>query len=455
MTLTHETRRQTGRVKPAVVTDGVLVNVTLPPELFDRPPNIPLIHQVVVAQQAAARQGTHSTKRRGEVRGGGRKPHKQKGTGRARQGSTRAPQYVGGGVVHGPKPRDYHQRTPKKMKAGALLGALSARARDGRIHVMGSFGLDNGPYTKQARHALRVVGDIDLTRFLVVLTGDDFDLGMSFRNVPNVHLLNVDQLNTRDVLLSDEVVFTLEAYDWFVASRLGGPDGQVSDDLADGNVESLKAAENGHTVPVDGDDTTSVASPDVTSDAARNGPDKTSHQGQLLQRAHEVAMRMGTGTSYKSSDPTIDGWSVSSKDLEYVAIERHADYVFVTWPSTLTPEDAVKFFSKVAGHAAAVYVESGEDDYLAFEDSKADWKKISKLTDVKYLRADIGSEVLIWEEPLDAKLSDNRFQMFEPRVSSRRLLALIDDTTERDVAGTIVKHFETAEFDLLPLEETA
>ena len=108
---------------------GAVAKVDLPAEIFDVAINIPLIHQVVVAQQAAARQGTHSTKRRGEVRGGGRKPHKQKGTGRARQGSTRAPQFAGGGVVHGPKPRDYSERTPKKMKAAALRGALSDRAR--------------------------------------------------------------------------------------------------------------------------------------------------------------------------------------------------------------------------------------------------------------------------------------------------------------------------------------
>ncbi len=114
------------------------VKVDLPAEIFDVKTNIALIHQVVVAQQAAARQGTHSTKSRGEVRGGGAKPYKQKGTGRARQGSTRAPQFVGGGVVHGPEPRDYDQRTPKKMKAAALRGALSDRARAGRVHVVES-----------------------------------------------------------------------------------------------------------------------------------------------------------------------------------------------------------------------------------------------------------------------------------------------------------------------------
>ncbi len=130
------------------------VNVELPAEIFDVETNIPLIHQVVVAQQAAARQGTHATKTRGDVRGGGRKPYKQKGTGRARQGSTRAPQFAGGGTVHGPQPRDYDQRTPKKMKAAALRGALSDRARAGRVHVLKDVVAGDVPSTKSALAAI-------------------------------------------------------------------------------------------------------------------------------------------------------------------------------------------------------------------------------------------------------------------------------------------------------------
>ncbi|GAB3660378.1 50S ribosomal protein L4 [Nocardioides korecus] len=190
------------------------VNVDLPAEIFGVETNIPLIHQVVVAQQAAARQGTHATKTRGEVRGGGRKPYKQKGTGRARQGSTRAPQFVGGGVVHGPQPRDYDQRTPKKMKAAALRGALSDRARSGRIHVVESLVTGTVPSTKAAVAAL-----VDLSghrRQLVVLERDDTVTWLSLRNVASVHLLAVDQLNTYDVLLSDDVIFTQGAYDSFV-----------------------------------------------------------------------------------------------------------------------------------------------------------------------------------------------------------------------------------------------
>ncbi|GEP36541.1 50S ribosomal protein L4 [Nocardioides psychrotolerans] len=193
------------------------LKVELPAEIFDVAVNIPLIHQVVVAQQAAARQGTHSTKRRGEVRGGGRKPYKQKGTGRARQGSTRAPQFVGGGVVHGPKPRDYDQRTPKKMKAAALRGALSDRARNERIHVVESLVVGDKPSTKAALAAL-----VDLsprTRFLVVLERTDSITWLSLRNAAQVHIVAVDQLNTYDVLASDDVVITKGAYDVLVNGK--------------------------------------------------------------------------------------------------------------------------------------------------------------------------------------------------------------------------------------------
>jgi large subunit ribosomal protein L4 len=192
----------------------VASKVDLPAAIFDVEVNIPLIHQVVVAQQAAARQGTASTKRRGEVRGGGRKPYKQKGTGRARQGSTRAPQFAGGGVVHGPKPRDYDQRTPKKMKAAALRGALSDRARDDRIHVVDGFGLGDTPSTKTALASLIAISDRH--KFLVVLERTDAVTWLSLRNAPEVHIVAVDQLNTYDVVASDDVVFTRGAFDAFV-----------------------------------------------------------------------------------------------------------------------------------------------------------------------------------------------------------------------------------------------
>jgi large subunit ribosomal protein L4 len=192
-------------------TDGT---VELPAEVFDVQANLPLMHQVVVAQQAAARQGTHDTKTRGEVRGGGKKPYRQKGTGRARQGSLRAPQYAGGGIVHGPTPRDYSQRTPKKMKAAALRGALSDRARAGRVHVVTSFLDGDTPSTKSALATL--AGLTGPSRVLVVAERTDELTWLSLRNAPAVHLLDPGQLNTYDVLVNDEVVFTRAALDAFV-----------------------------------------------------------------------------------------------------------------------------------------------------------------------------------------------------------------------------------------------
>ena len=190
------------------------VDVELAPEIFEAKINIPLIHQVVVAQLAAARQGTHKTKTRGEVRGGGRKPYRQKGTGRARQGSTRAPQFAGGGIVHGPQPRDYTQKTPKKMKAAALRGALSDRARDGRVHVIESFVGGDKPSTKAAIATLRKA--TESTKVLVVLSSTDELNWLSLRNEATVHLLEAGQLNTYDVLVADEVVFTKDALDEFL-----------------------------------------------------------------------------------------------------------------------------------------------------------------------------------------------------------------------------------------------
>ncbi|HET9778086.1 MAG TPA: 50S ribosomal protein L4 [Propionibacteriaceae bacterium] len=186
----------------------------LPAELFDVPANIPLMHQVVTAQLAAARQGTHSTKSRGEVRGGGAKPYRQKGTGRARQGSKRAPQFVGGGTVHGPQPRSYAQRTPKKMITAALRGALSDRARDGRVHVVSELVSGDVPSTKAALAALAAVTTSD--KLLVVIHRDEDLAWLSLRNVATVHVIVVDQLNAYDVLVNDDVVFTSAALHAYV-----------------------------------------------------------------------------------------------------------------------------------------------------------------------------------------------------------------------------------------------
>jgi len=188
----------------------------LPADLFDVDVNVPLIHQVVVAQLAAARQGTHKTKTRGEVSGAGRKPFKQKGTGRARQGSIRAPQMTGGGIVHGPVPRSYAQRTPKKMIAAALLGALSDRARGGRVHVVSAFASE-APSTKIASDLLSTIAN---RKHVLVVAGRSEDASIkSVRNIQTVHVLHADQLNAYDVLVSDDVVFTTEGLAAFVGAK--------------------------------------------------------------------------------------------------------------------------------------------------------------------------------------------------------------------------------------------
>ncbi len=191
-------------------------SVDLPAAVFDVQTNVPLLHQVVVAQLAAARQGTHSTKGRGEVSGAGRKPFKQKGTGRARQGSIRAPQMTGGGIVHGPTPRSYAQRTPKKMIAAALLGAISDRARGERLHVVESFGTDV-PSTKAAASVIALL-TTGRNVLVVIERGDEVNL-KSVRNLKNLHVITPDQLNAYDVLVSDDIVFTKAAFVAFVDAK--------------------------------------------------------------------------------------------------------------------------------------------------------------------------------------------------------------------------------------------
>ncbi|MFB7271529.1 50S ribosomal protein L4 [Streptomyces sp. NPDC056244] len=216
-------------LSPAGETTGT---VELPAEIFDAKVSIPLIHQVVVAQLAAARQGTHKTKTRGEVRGGGKKPYRQKGTGRARQGSTRAPQFAGGGVVHGPVPRDYSQRTPKKMKAAALRGALTDRARHSRIHVVSGV-VDGDVSTKAARTLLGKISE--RKNLLLVAERADEAAWLSARNLPQVHILAPGQLNTYDVLVSDDVVFTQAAFESFVSGPSKADDAASADDDTEGS----------------------------------------------------------------------------------------------------------------------------------------------------------------------------------------------------------------------------
>ena len=194
-------------------------SVELPAELFDTEASIALMHQVVNAQLAAARQGTHKTKTRGEVRGGGRKPFRQKGTGRARQGSIRAPHYTGGGTVHGPVPRDYSQRIPKRMIKAALYGALSDRARNERIHVIEELVPGQTPSTKQAKAFIERL--TDRKNVLLVIGREDINARRSANNLPNVQILDAGQLNTYDVLYSDDVVFSVEALHTFINRATG------------------------------------------------------------------------------------------------------------------------------------------------------------------------------------------------------------------------------------------
>ncbi|MDP3208859.1 MAG: 50S ribosomal protein L4 [Rhodoglobus sp.] len=203
-----------------------VATLDLPAEVFDVQTNVPLIHQVVVAQRAAARQGTHNTLRRGEVSGAGRKPFKQKGTGRARQGSIRAPQMKGGGIVHGPHPRDYSQRTPKKMIAAALRGALSDRARGERLHVIDSLSVGNVPSTRAVSALLNTIAPSK--NVLIVLQREDEVSYKSVRNLKTVHVLPFDQLNAYDILVSDDIVFTQGAYEAFVAFNTKATKEEVS-----------------------------------------------------------------------------------------------------------------------------------------------------------------------------------------------------------------------------------
>ncbi len=195
-------------------------SVDLPEALFDTTTNVPLIHQVVTAQLAAARQGTQSALRRGEVSGTGKKPFKQKGTGRARQGSVRMPQHRGGGIIHAPKPRDYAERTPKTMIAAALRGALSDRARNGKVFIVDQFGIKDTPSTKAASELLSSISQ--LSKVLVVLDRSDEVSLRSLRNIHDVHVIAVDQLNAYDVLKAEDVVFTKAALAQFVESQVAG-----------------------------------------------------------------------------------------------------------------------------------------------------------------------------------------------------------------------------------------
>ena len=422
---------------------GRAVEVKLPPYIFDVEPSIPTMHQVVVAQLAAARQGTHSTKTRAEVRGGGRKPYRQKGTGRARQGSTRAPHFVGGGKAFGPKPRDYSHRTPKKMKVAALRGALSDRARNNRIHVLDGYNLGERPSTKSARRVLEsIVDDFSNEKFLCVLMRDDAVEWQSMRNLQNVHLLAVDQLNTHDVLYSDHVVFTVDSYRWLVEANQNRQRREEDPSQpAKGTAWTDLSSASGGPVP---------SVPTRIKQPALVVRGKDAHQNPILTAAHEAAGNMTNVASYRSSEPTVDGWSVSSDDVEYVAVERHTDHVLATWPTTMTADDALSFFQAIPSRVEAVYA-SGDEYYEATGGEKIDWRRVAGLTNMTFVRVDLEGQSLMWETPDEDALLDNRFILIEPRMGSQPLLSLVRSTTKRDVLGLINEFLSTENLDLRPL----
>jgi len=308
-------------------------SVELPDEIFDVQVNVPLLHQVVVAQLAAARQGTHDTKTRGEVRGGGRKPYRQKGTGRARQGSTRAPQFTGGGVVHGPTPRNYEQRTPKKMKAAALRGALSDRARGGRLHVVASVVEGDEPSTKTAAAALARI--VDSRHVLFVAEREDTASWKSLRNVPTVHVISPDQLNTYDVLVSDDVVFTEGALASFL-NRPGSAEGKQIGEA----VETLAEEPAGRRAPVQKD------APAQKKTAKKTAEKSTAKSAaKKAAPAKETAVSQAPATDAGKTQPAGEGVSdekAAAEVAEQTAPDLKAEEAFEKSADKKTDEPAEK-----------------------------------------------------------------------------------------------------------------
>jgi len=301
-------------------------SVDLPDEIFDVQVNVPLIHQVVVAQLAAARQGTHDTKTRGEVRGGGRKPYRQKGTGRARQGSTRAPQFTGGGTVHGPSPRNYEQRTPKKMKAAALRGALSDRARGGRLHVVASVVEGDEPSTKTAAAALARI--VDSRHVLFVAEREDTTAWKSLRNVPTVHVISPDQLNTYDVLVSDDVVFTEGA----LAAFLNKPSTSAGQQIGEA-VDTLAQEPAGRRAPVQKD------APAKKTAAKKSAPAKKAAPAKEAAVSDEPATDAG---DTKAAGEGVSDEEMTKEVSEQTAPDLKAEEAFEKSAGKKTDEPAEK-----------------------------------------------------------------------------------------------------------------
>ncbi|HOF38067.1 MAG TPA: 50S ribosomal protein L4 [Dermatophilaceae bacterium] len=332
----------------------------LPADIFDVQVNVPLIHQVVAAQLAAARQGTHSTKTRGLVSGGGKKPYRQKGTGRARQGSTRAPQFAGGGVVHGPQPRDYSQRTPKKMKAAALRGALSDRARNGRIHVIDVLVSGDAPSTSTAAAVL--AGLTDRTKFLVVLErGDQVGL-KSVRNLDSVHVLAVDQLNTYDVLCADDVVFTAGALATLTASSKAAATAPVAATVEKADKAEKPAKVENAEKPAKAEKAASLV------DAAEAAPapkaTKAAKVAEVVEAPAEAAAELPAGAAAPLADGSApEGYSVKGNADSGLYHEPDGRWYDATvaefWFKSAADAEAAGF--KKAGSRAKSTAKDGED----------------------------------------------------------------------------------------------
>lgn len=423
--------------------ETVEIAADLPPEIFDVKVNVPLIHQVVTAQLAAARQGTHSTKTRGEVRGAGKKPHKQKGTGRARQGSVRAPHLTGGGVVHGPQPRDYSQRTPKKMKAAALRGALTNRARNGGIRLI-DFGLGGHPSTKTARSRLEHLTSqgMDKTRFLVVLARSQVVEWRSVRNLPNAHPIAVDQLNTYDIIVSDIVVFTKAAFDLLLNPQAF--DLPLNPGRTSAIAEDTRAAS--HRLESD-----LLYRERVNSDLlyrGRGNEDTPSHF--TLADAHEEARAMKGVISRLSKDPRIDGWSVRSDEIEYIALERHETYVLATWPSTFDADAMLTYLRQMSDKITALFVDGA--GYYECETDDVDWDTAASVGSIRFVRAEIGERTLIWELPDEEHNHDNRFIVVDAVLDLKDLFPMVKRTTDRNVMELLSEVLGDEELRLLPRE---
>jgi large subunit ribosomal protein L4 len=304
-------------------TGDLARSVELPDEIFDVQVNVPLLHQVVVAQLAAARQGTHDTKTRGEVRGGGRKPYRQKGTGRARQGSTRAPQFTGGGTVHGPTPRNYSQRTPKKMKAAALRGALSDRARGGRVHVVAGLVEGDVPSTKSAAAALARI--VTSRHVLLVADREDVVTWKSLRNVPSVHLIAPDQLNTYDVLVSDDVVFTEGALATFLTGgkAIGEAVTALAQEPADRPAPAKKTAKKAATAPTTEETAVSDAPATDSGDTPATSAGTTTPAGEGVSDEEMAAEVAGQTSPDLKAEEAFE--KAAGKDTDAPAEQALAD----------------------------------------------------------------------------------------------------------------------------------